>query len=129
MVLVFTLLLLVGLVASIAAWIVAVMRERGHLQLCRFEGRLRLPKAEAVVLVAVVAGMVRYGATKDRSGNTYYFDTLRRDAVERKEDNMEGLRTGGSGSYVCFTGIERQTNSVALGVSWGGRCICRSAVH
>ncbi len=119
MVLAFTLLLLVGLVASIAAWIVAVMRERGHLQLCRFEGRLRLPKAEAVVLVAVVAGMVRYGATKDRSGNTYYFDTLRRDAVERKEDNMEGLRTGGSGSYVCFTGIERQTNSVALGVSWG----------
>lgn len=119
MVLAFTLLLLVGLVASIAAWIVAVMRERGHLQLCRFEGRLRLPKAEAVVLVAVVAGMVRYGATKDRSGNTYYFDTLRRDAVERKEDNMEGMRTGGSGSYVCFTGIERQTNSVALGVSWG----------
>lgn len=102
-----------------ATWLAVLAFEYDFIPIRRFLSVLRRPICEIAVLVVIVLGFVRAGATKntnglDRTGETW--EVSRRGAEAQREDVH--LRNGVSETNLWFTGIECQSNSVLIGAAW-----------
>ena len=111
-------------ILSFCAWIILVCNEKGIHPLAGVTRLIHQPLGELLLLLVVVGGFVQYGATKGTNGNdrgqmalpSRYAPSITPVAIDSTGFSMP--TNFPSVTNLCFWGIEKALDVVALGVAW-----------